>query len=414
MNFFQILNVLLLICSLNVLGVWIFDIIVYVRQHPSKSMWPRLLKYIALETIFLILAILCMYIGRESFIFIFMLIYCSAGFLAMRRKIGLYLKFSCGYTGIDEDIFLTLGGQEQRVLIQGKDVSNPVIIYLFGGPAAPRAYESALFTAPLKEYYTIVLWDQRGCGSTYIKNRKVDPDNRTVSQERILKDLDELVEYIRTRFSIDKVIIMADSYGTMLGTNYVAVYPQKVSAYIGCSSFVALEECDVNGYTKMLDSEKLSFEEKRNMVVAFENYIGAKDYARILALSNYVLLYLPKKTTRTALLSTISTPDFTKRDYRWIRKVRKSFESYYMLNKSLFDYAAGANILDFGTSFDVPMYYISWEGTWFEPTEKAAEYVEAIRAPKKEWILLGENEKITSEAFAIKIRQLLEPEESIT
>lgn len=414
MNFFQILNVLLLICSLNVLGVWIFDIIVCVRHHPSKSMWPRLLKYIALETIFLILAILCLYIGRESFIFIFMLIYWTVGFLAMRRKIGLYLKFSCGYTGIDEDIFLTLGGQEQRVLIQGKDVSNPVIIYLFGGPAAPRSYMSALITAPLKEYYTIVLWDQRGCGSTYLKNRKVDPDNRTVSHERILKDLDELVEYIRTRFSIDKVIIMADSYGTLLGTNYVAVYPQKVSAYIGSGSFVAFKECDVNGYTKMLDSEKLSFEEKRNMVIAFENYIGAKDYARILALSNYVLLYLPNKTTRTALLSTISTPDFTKRDYRWIRKVRKSFESYYMLNKSLFDYAAGANISDFGTSFDVPMYYISWEGSWLEPIEKTAEYVEAIRAPKKEWIVLGGNEKITSEALAIKIRQLLEPEESIT
>ncbi len=41
--------------------------------------------------------------------------------------------------GVDESIYLLLDGQEQYLLIRGKDVNNPVIIWLHGGPSGPDA-----------------------------------------------------------------------------------------------------------------------------------------------------------------------------------------------------------------------------------------------------------------------------------
>ncbi len=47
--------------------------------------------------------------------------------------------------GVDESIYLLLDGQEQYLLIRGKDVNNPVIIWLHGGPSGPDAFMNYRF-----------------------------------------------------------------------------------------------------------------------------------------------------------------------------------------------------------------------------------------------------------------------------
>ena len=110
--------------------------------------------------------------------------------------------------------FVVLGGLEQYLLIRGEDTSNPVIIWLHGGPAGSDAYMNHLFQKHLVEDYTIINWDQRGCGRTYYRNIKIDPDNSTVTFEQSQKDLDELIDYACSQFGQEKVIIVGHSYGT--------------------------------------------------------------------------------------------------------------------------------------------------------------------------------------------------------
>lgn len=43
-----------------------------------------------------------------------------------------------------------------------------VIIYLHGGPSSPDGYVSYGFTDYLADDYTVIAWDQRGCGRTYM------------------------------------------------------------------------------------------------------------------------------------------------------------------------------------------------------------------------------------------------------
>jgi pimeloyl-ACP methyl ester carboxylesterase len=68
--------------------------------------------------------------------------------------------------GVDEEIYLSLGGMEQYVLVRGMDTDNPVIIYLHGGSSSPDTYVTYVFSDELIDEYTVVAWDQRGCGRT--------------------------------------------------------------------------------------------------------------------------------------------------------------------------------------------------------------------------------------------------------
>ena len=51
-----------------------------------------------------------------------------------------------GPNGIDEEGYIDLCGQEQYYLIRGEDVSNPVIIWIHGGPASPDTMETYTFS----------------------------------------------------------------------------------------------------------------------------------------------------------------------------------------------------------------------------------------------------------------------------
>ncbi|MBQ9308229.1 MAG: hypothetical protein IJ229_09910, partial [Clostridia bacterium] len=83
--------------------------------------------------------------------------------------------------GVDEQTYLSIGGQEQYVLMMGRDVTNPVIVYLHGGPAAPDTMVMYTFADQLMDSFTFVGWDQRGAGRAYYRNRASDPNNRTAT-----------------------------------------------------------------------------------------------------------------------------------------------------------------------------------------------------------------------------------------
>ena len=96
----------------------------------------------------------------------------------------------------------------------------------------PGASESALFRhfdAALEDHFLVVYWEQRGTGRSYHGDLPRD----AMSTERMLRDLDALVDTVRARFGHDRVVLLGHSWGTILGTLYVQRHPEKVAAYVG-------------------------------------------------------------------------------------------------------------------------------------------------------------------------------------
>ena len=77
---------------------------------------------------------------------------------------GSYTAAIVSQNGIASLEPVMLGGVEQWILIRGHDVDNPVLIYLHGGPGSPAILYGRFAFSGLEQHFTVVTWDQRGCG----------------------------------------------------------------------------------------------------------------------------------------------------------------------------------------------------------------------------------------------------------
>src|SRR5690348_7477804 len=76
-----------------------------------------------------------------------------------------------GNTGIllpgslSEKIFIEVNGVKQGMIVESKDTSNPVLLYLHGG--LPDYFLSRQYPTGLEDVFTVVWWEQRGAGLSY-------------------------------------------------------------------------------------------------------------------------------------------------------------------------------------------------------------------------------------------------------
>jgi pimeloyl-ACP methyl ester carboxylesterase len=153
---------------------------------------------------------------------------------------------------VEERGFVTVGGIPQWVEMHGADSANPVLFALHGGPGMAETPLLRHFNADLERVFTVVYWEQRGAGRTY--DKRTPPESMTV--ERFIADLDELIDHVRAKLGKDKVVLFGHSWGSALGTLYAARHPQKVSAYIGTGQIGDLQASEAAGYAFVLDEAK--------------------------------------------------------------------------------------------------------------------------------------------------------------
>ena len=132
---------------------------------------------------------------------------------------------------------VVIGGVEQWILIRGYDVSNPVLVFLHGGPASPAMRYARFAFAGLERHFTVVSWDQRGCGKSYHEGLS----SASITFDQMLSDTHELIELMRARFGVQKVYLMGLSWGSLLGTITARDYPELLHAYIGVGQGVNVE-----------------------------------------------------------------------------------------------------------------------------------------------------------------------------
>jgi proline iminopeptidase len=62
------------------------------------------------------------------------------------------------------------GRIEQWIEVRGKNVSNPILLFIHGSPGIAFIPLAGAFQGPWEEYFTVVQWAQRGAGKTYAAN----------------------------------------------------------------------------------------------------------------------------------------------------------------------------------------------------------------------------------------------------
>lgn len=153
---------------------------------------------------------------------------------------------------IAETAYLRIGGIDQWLMIRGESVANPVLVLLHGGPGSPETSLFRYFNSSLEKSFTLVYWEQRGAGRSYSR----DLQDKDMTIERFVADLDELVDAITQKLSKKRVVILGHSWGSALGTLYAARHPEKVCAYVGTGQIGDLQASELSSYAFVLEEAK--------------------------------------------------------------------------------------------------------------------------------------------------------------
>ena len=87
--------------------------------------------------------------------------------------------------------------------------------------------------AELEKHFVVVNWDQPGSGKSYYAEKTKD-----ITAQTYIQDGYALTEYLKERFSKEKIYLMGESWGSALGIFLIAQYPESYHAFIGTGQMV--------------------------------------------------------------------------------------------------------------------------------------------------------------------------------
>ena len=281
--------------------------------------------------------------------------------------------------GIDEASFVSIGSIQQWVTIRGQDRRNPVLLFLHGGPGdVTSCWTFALF-APWEEHFTVVQWDQRGAGRTLRESGPAIASTLTV--DRMAQDGIELTEYLRKHLGKDKIILVAHSFGTLLGLQMVRNRPDLFYAYVGTGQVAD----ETKNYTAAYDALLRKARAVGNQHAINEltkvgppPYSLGEGYGVQRKWSNAFEgadRFLPSTLGLTLVAPGCSVQD-----------INDSGAGQMLSADRLVPQTRSSGPRELGLKFSVPILFFQGAEDFTTPTGLARNYLEAIRAPRKEFV----------------------------
>jgi pimeloyl-ACP methyl ester carboxylesterase len=285
--------------------------------------------------------------------------------------------------GIVEQRFVRIGGIEQWIQIRGEDRENPVLLVLHGGPGWPNA----VFTLPLRpweQHFTVVQWDHRGAGKTLGRNGKAGSGEMTF--DRRVADAIEVVDFLRDRLGKDKVILLAESMGTLTGTPLVKHRPDLFHALVATDLYVDMARNEALKRQMTLDRLRAAGDSKG--VAALER-IGGDPTRWDLRAWNTNMGWAFKTNLPTPNLDrkllfplALSSPIYTLRDLYTLGM------GFLWSTAQMFEEIKPYDARRLGTRFEIPFFLFQGESDVITLTSLATEYFTEVEAPAKELVLI--------------------------
>ena len=281
--------------------------------------------------------------------------------------------------GIDEASFVTVGGIEQWITIRGWDRDNPALLFLHGGPGdVTNPWTFALF-APWQKHFTVVQWDQRGAGRTLRKSgRAVAP---TISVDRMVQDGIELTEYLRKHLGKEKIIIVAHSFGSILGLRMAKARPDLFYAYVGTGQVADSTRSSSVAYDALLKKAKAVDDQR---AIEELSHVGPPPYE---SSDGFRVQHKWANAFEGAdeflygtLGLTLVAPGNSVQD------INDSVEGQMLSADRLVPQTKSIGPAELGLEFSIPIFVFQGEQDFTTPTALARHYLESIKAPRKAFV----------------------------
>lgn len=238
----------------------------------------------------------------------------------------------------------------------------------------------ALF-APWQEHFTVVQWDQRGAGRTL---RKTGPGIApSLTLERMTEDGIALAEHLRKHLHKQKIIIVAHSFGSILGLRMISARPDLFSVYVGAGQVGDNKRNYAVAYEALLRKAQSTgnhdaLEDLRRVgpppYKSGEGYRVQRKWANALEGADQFLY----GTIGLALVAPGNS----------VRDINDSAAGQMLSAQRLVPQTAPLEPKHLGLAFAVPIFFIHGAEDYTTPSLLAREYFTLVKAPRKESVTI--------------------------
>ncbi len=280
-----------------------------------------------------------------------------------------------------------LGGQPQAISIRAADADNPVLLYLSGGPGQTDLAYARVLLEPLAADYVVVVWDQRGSGTSY---GALDPTSE-LTLDQAVADTTQLTNYLRERFGEEKVYLLGESWGTALGVLAVQQHPELYHAYIGSGQMVSPRVTDQRIWRDLLAyADRTGNGELYDQVLTLgEPPYRDMPWANSLVMGNYPLLETeyspPAAYQQRGEASGIGPYGVLASEYSFVDKanvIRGLVDTFSLMYPQLQEIDFRADV----PALEVPVYLLDGANELRGRRDLAHEWFAQLQAPTKEMI----------------------------
>ncbi|XMB85369.1 alpha/beta hydrolase [Mycoplasmatota bacterium WC44] len=283
----------------------------------------------------------------------------------------------------DVDVFegVDIGGIKQFILARGNNESNPLILFLHGGPGMAQIGFMPHYQKILEEHFIVVNWDQRGAGLSFSDNIPKE----SMNTQQFIYDTIEVTNYLRKKYKKERIYLIGHSWGSLLGMKVIYEHPELFYHFIG-----------VGHVADMWRVEELRYNFTKDMVIKENNteaikelegigYPPYKDGLNCIQVSSkWHAKYA--KYIRTGDANTFITEGIKNSRYfsnenmeQWSNGLQFSINSLF---KELFE----ANLYKNVKTVDVPVTFFGGRFDYTTFSSLASEYLDYINAPKKNFV----------------------------
>ena len=281
--------------------------------------------------------------------------------------------------GIAELIKLELNGRKQWISLRGQDKNAPVLLFLAGGPGGTQMAAVRHELGELERHFVVVNWDQPGSGKSYYAEKTKD-----ITAQTYIEDGHALTEYLKERFSKEKISLLGESWGSALGIFLVDKYPEFYHAFIGTGQMVDFAETERMDYLKALEIARLKHDDaivKRLIANGEPPYYGKDVTWKSAVYLNYLSAYMSSNPKiHNPGYSTLR--DLISSEYGLLDKIN-FFRGLVRTYNHVYQQLYSIDLRRDYTRLDVPVYFLLGRHDVNAPTVLAEEYFEVLDAPEK-------------------------------
>ena len=290
---------------------------------------------------------------------------------------------------ISEKIKIDINGAQNGLFINGKNVDNPVLLFVSSGPGTDDYFLNEKYPdMHIEDEFTVAYLDYRGMGIVYDKN--IDPVS--IDLNTLVEDTASVTKYLMERFGKEKIYIMAFSGGTKIALKTIEKYPEYYYAYIAMAQVICHgDDNDTLIYQFMKDTFTERGDKKR--LNKLEQIVDKKDNGKVECHDWYEFVALLHEAGGGTTMN--------ETEFEGI--VVPILRAHCYTLKEKFDYIKGMKMYRTTTLnqelenneyrktdlvFDIPVYFISGDHDYNSPWPLVEEYCDMIDAPDKEFYLI--------------------------